>query len=202
MKKRKIVLSPVPSLVFFFLAPTRRGPHTTHTRVGHEHLRRARCVSACVCVRVALCGGRVFGSLTHAPSPNPPSTVLGALALAFSLGALLQVLGCALWHNWWPALTAFSFVLLPMPSLFLSDGFSVFGLGGANSTGGWVDAGRFLTGAAGVGCVATPLILWHAGKIAGGAALFELASVGVLAATLAAYEALTVGSTSGGYSFY
>lgn len=136
------------------------------------------------------------------PSLSPVhTTVLGALALAFSLGALLQVLGCALWHNWWPALTAFSFVLVPMPSLFFADGFSVFGFGQAAPSGGWADAGRFLTGAAGVGCVATPLILWHAGKIAGGAALMELAAVGVLAATLAAYEALTQ-TGGGGYSFY
>lgn len=28
---------------------------------------------------------------------------------------LLLVQGCALWHNWWPMLTAFVYVLVPMP---------------------------------------------------------------------------------------
>lgn len=35
----------------------------------------------------------------------PPT---GGLAGSFSLGVLLQILGCVLWHNWWPMLTAFS----------------------------------------------------------------------------------------------
>ena len=26
--------------------------------------------------------------------------------------------GCVLWHNWWPLLTAFMYVLVPMPYLF------------------------------------------------------------------------------------
>ena len=26
--------------------------------------------------------------------------------------------GCILWHNWWPMLTAFFYVLVPMPYLF------------------------------------------------------------------------------------
>ena len=42
----------------------------------------------------------------------------GGLAFTFSLGVLLQLLGCLLWHNWWPMLTAFMYVLvswLPHP---------------------------------------------------------------------------------------
>jgi Vacuolar protein sorting 55 len=42
----------------------------------------------------------------------------GGLAFSFSLGVLLQLLGCLLWHNWWPMLTAFMYVLVPMPMLF------------------------------------------------------------------------------------
>ena len=86
-----------------------------------------------------------------------------------------------------------------MPSLFFADGVSVFVPSASAPVGGWADAGRFLTGAAGVGCVATPLILWHAGKIVAAAAALELASVGVLAGTLFAYESLTA---SDGYSYY
>ena len=32
---------------------------------------------------------------------------------------LLQ--GCVLWHNWWPLLTAFMYVLVPMPYLFFGS---------------------------------------------------------------------------------
>ncbi len=42
---------------------------------------------------------------------------VGALAGSFSLGVLLQILGCVLWHNWWPMLTAFS---APPARLFLN----------------------------------------------------------------------------------
>lgn len=41
---------------------------------------------------------------------------LAGLGAAFFLGLLLQFLGCALWHNWWPMLTAFVYVLVPMVS--------------------------------------------------------------------------------------
>lgn len=46
------------------------------------------------------------------------SPCAGGLAFSFSLGVLLQLLGCLLWHNWWPMLTAFMYVLVPMPMLF------------------------------------------------------------------------------------
>lgn len=42
---------------------------------------------------------------------------LAGLGGAFLLGLLLQFLGCALWHNWWPMLTAFVYVLVPMVRL-------------------------------------------------------------------------------------
>ena len=29
--------------------------------------------------------------------------------------------GCVLWHNWWPLLTAFMYVLVPMPYLFFGS---------------------------------------------------------------------------------
>ncbi len=49
-----------------------------------------------------------------------PAACAGGLAFSFSLGVLLQLLGCLLWHNWWPMLTAFMYVLVPMPMLFFS----------------------------------------------------------------------------------
>ena len=82
---------------------------------------------------------------------------VGALAGAFGLGLLLQFLGCALWHNWWPMLTAFVFVLVPMPYLFFGGG-----AGGSNLASSWQDAGKFLVGFSAVAAVAIPAILYHA----------------------------------------
>lgn len=39
------------------------------------------------------------------PSPLLHLCRLGALALTFLVGVVLQFLGCALYSNWWPMLT-------------------------------------------------------------------------------------------------
>ncbi|KAL4452245.1 hypothetical protein ABPG75_007907 [Micractinium tetrahymenae] len=109
--------------------------------------------------------------------------LLGGLAAAFFLGLLLQFLGCALWHNWWPMLTAFVYVLVPMPYLFFSGG-----AGGSNLASGWQDAGRFLVGFSAVMAVAIPAILFHAQKIAAGALVMELAAMAVLGGTVLAWQ--------------
>lgn len=119
--------------------------------------------------------------------------VLGALAISFSLGVLLQILGCVLWHNWWPLLTAFMYVLVPMPYLFFgsASGGSSSIYGGSSLASGWVDAGKFLTGFSAIGSIAIPAILFHAEKITGGALAMELAAVVILAATAIAYDYLS-----------
>ncbi|RYR57457.1 hypothetical protein Ahy_A05g023193 [Arachis hypogaea] len=53
---------------------------------------------------------------------------LAFLAILVSRGIVLQILACALYNNWWPMLSAITYVLLPMPLLFFagSNGSSVF----------------------------------------------------------------------------
>lgn len=126
--------------------------------------------------------------------------VIGGLAGSFSLGVLLQILGCVLWHNWWPMLTAFMYVMVPMPYLF-------FG-GGDDSTynssamvSGWIDAGKFLTGFSAVGSIAIPVILFHANKIAGGALAMEIAAVTVLGGTVVAYDYYSQLADSSGFVY-
>ncbi|KAL1330672.1 hypothetical protein AAHE18_12G126600 [Arachis hypogaea] len=54
---------------------------------------------------------------------------LAFLAILVSGGIVLQILvSCALYNNWWPMLSAITYVLLPMPLLFFvgSNGSSVF----------------------------------------------------------------------------
>ena len=53
---------------------------------------------------------------------------------------LLSMQGCVLWHNWWPLLTAFMYVLVPMPYLFFgasSQGSSSV-YGGSSLASGYV----------------------------------------------------------------
>lgn len=81
-------------------------------------------------------------------------------------------------------------VLVPMPwMLFGTDSDA------ANDPDvqGWVDAGKFLTGASAVGTIAIPAILFHAGKIVVGSFLCELAAALVLGTTAVAY--LNLGSS-------
>jgi hypothetical protein len=46
---------------------------------------------------------------------------LAGLAFLFSVGILLQILGCALYNNWWPMLTVLMYILVPMPCLFFGN---------------------------------------------------------------------------------
>lgn len=110
---------------------------------------------------------------------------------------------CSLWHNWWPLLTAFAYVLVPMPMLFFGPadggGSVFFAANGGDTGGGWGDAGKFLTGFSAVGCVAVPSVLHHAGLIAGGALALQLAAVLVLGGTLAAAEWVSAQDRGGFY---
>ena len=114
--------------------------------------------------------------------------VKGVLALAgtFTLGIVLQLLGCIMYDNWWPLLTGLMYVLVPMPYIFFgqSEGYSSM----SSTESSWVDAGKFLTGFSAVGSIAIPAVLAHAGIITTGALLFELAAVGVFAGTWIMYE--------------
>lgn len=115
------------------------------------------------------------------------SRVILVLALMFSTGLLLQILGCVLWKNWWPMLTGLMYVLVPMPYLFFgSAGSDYSGYGSLAS--GWIDAGKFLTGFSAVGSIAIPAILAHAQVITSGALIMELAAVFVLGATIITYD--------------
>jgi hypothetical protein len=112
---------------------------------------------------------------------------LAGLALLFSVGILLQILGCALYNNWWPMLTVLMYILVPMPCLFFgntssSDFISVDG------GDDWADAAKFLTGFSAVGSIAIPAILRHAKLIESGAMWIEFASFIVVLATVMLFQ--------------
>ncbi|CAH9080015.1 unnamed protein product [Cuscuta epithymum] len=99
---------------------------------------------------------------------------LAALAILVSGGIVLQILACALYNNWWPMLTVIMYVMLPMPLVFFagSDSSSLY----SESSDGWIDAAKFLTGVSTVGSIAIPVILKHSGVIGWGAMAMELSS--------------------------
>ena len=112
------------------------------------------------------------------------------VVIAFASGVVLQFLGCILYSNWWPLLTAFAYILLPMPYMFLADFDTA-----------WLDASKFLTGAAIVGTMAVPAVLSTAGKISTGALWMEVGAVSLMVGSLVAYDALSEEHSSGG-GFY
>ncbi|CAI8589068.1 unnamed protein product [Vicia faba] len=107
------------------------------------------------------------------------------LAILVSGGIVLQVLACALYNNWWPMLSAITYVLLPMPLLFFagSDGSSMF----SESDNNWVNIAKFLTGASTLGGIAIPSILKHAGVIGWAAFAMELSSFFVFVLAILCY---------------
>ncbi|KAL0330576.1 UNVERIFIED_CONTAM: Vacuolar protein sorting-associated protein 55 [Sesamum radiatum] len=72
-----------------------------------------------------------------------------------------------------------------MPLIFFagSDTSSLY----SESTSGWIDATKFLTGASAVGSIAIPVILKHAGVIGWGALGMELSSFFVFVVAILCY---------------
>ncbi|XP_057418005.1 vacuolar protein sorting-associated protein 55 homolog isoform X2 [Lotus japonicus] len=107
------------------------------------------------------------------------------LAILVSAGVVLQILACALYDNWWPMLTAITYVLLPMPLLFFaaSERSSLF----SESDSSWVNATKFLAGASAVGSIAIPAILKHSGVIGWGALAMDVSSFFVFVFAIMCY---------------
>ncbi|XP_028077554.1 vacuolar protein sorting-associated protein 55 homolog [Camellia sinensis] len=118
------------------------------------------------------------------------------LAILVSGGIVLQVLACALYNNWWPMLTAVMYVLFPLPLLFFagSDTSSFT----SESSNGWVDASKFLSGASAMGSIAIPTILRHAGVIGWGALGMQLGSYFVFILAVVCY--IKMNGDDDGYS--
>ncbi|KAL6523877.1 hypothetical protein OROMI_030972 [Orobanche minor] len=123
---------------------------------------------------------------------------LAMLAILVSGGIVLQILACALYNNWWPMLTVLTYVVLPMPlTLFVgSDTCALY----SESSSGWVDATKFLTGASAVGSIAIPVILKHAGVIGWGAMVMELSSYFVFIVAILCF--LGMNEEDDGYSMF
>ncbi|KAM0043729.1 hypothetical protein Hdeb2414_s0010g00344661 [Helianthus debilis subsp. tardiflorus] len=121
---------------------------------------------------------------------------LALLAILVSGGIVLQILACVLYNNWWPMLTALTYLVLPVPLiLFAGSDTSIYF---NESESSWVDATKFLTGASAVGSIAIPIVLKHAGVITWGAFAMELSSLFVFVMAISCF--LGMNNDDGGYS--
>ncbi|KAJ2931380.1 hypothetical protein H1R20_g5745, partial [Candolleomyces eurysporus] len=117
-----------------------------------------------------------------------PAVIL--LSFVLALGFLLIILSCALWQNWLPLLVALTFVLAPLPNAVFSHcGNDEFG-SSYDSSSPAVDFGRFLTSIVVVTGFALPIVLAHAGVIAGKACIMSIAGGGLVYGTIQAYSAV------------
>ncbi|KAH7296864.1 hypothetical protein KP509_26G041800 [Ceratopteris richardii] len=107
---------------------------------------------------------------------------LAGLALMLSASITLQILACALFHNWWPMLTLVMYILIPMPFLFFGGG-SIESITSAEA-GEWADVAKFLLGFSVVGSLCIPSVLYHAQVIQAAAMGMAFASFFLLMVTL------------------
>jgi len=112
-------------------------------------------------------------------------TIIG-LAFMLSIGALLNILGCALYStDWLPFCVVVMYFLAPIPNLICEKCFS--GDGMLDSKRGYPDVGYFLTGFILVSGFGLPLVLLHAAKIKYEAAILSLVGGVIVYATVLAY---------------
>jgi len=82
--------------------------------------------------RAGLLRGRASAATGRLPAPPDSRTLAGGLRAE----ARRARQGCILWHNWWPMLTAFFYVLVPMPYLFFGTS-PASAHGTSNLASGW-----------------------------------------------------------------
>uniref|UniRef100_A0A6B2LQZ2 Vacuolar protein sorting 55 n=1 Tax=Arcella intermedia TaxID=1963864 RepID=A0A6B2LQZ2_9EUKA len=89
---------------------------------------------------------------------NKDFKVLFGLSFVLSVGLLLNVLACVLWHNWWPIFVVIAYFLAPLPNLICMQCGRGYEYTHGNS---FQNSGYFLTGALIVSGFALPGVLAH-----------------------------------------
>ncbi len=82
------------------------------------------------------CAGLLRGRASAATGRLPKTPDSRTFAGGLQAEAQLARQGCILWHNWWPMLTAFFYVLVPMPYLFFGTS-PASAHGTSNLASGW-----------------------------------------------------------------
>ena len=80
--------------------------------------------------------GLLRGRASAAAGRLPAAPTSRACAGGLRADAQRARQGCILWHNWWPMLTAFFYVLVPMPYLFFGTS-PASAHGTSNLASGW-----------------------------------------------------------------
>jgi len=110
--------------------------------------------------------------------------VLFGLAFCISIGLLLNILACVLWHNWIPIFVVIAYFLAPLPNLVCAR----CNKGYEHTYGhGFQDVGFFLTGVFIVSGFALPGLLAHVNKIDTAALFMGLAGGLIVYGSLMTY---------------
>lgn len=110
------------------------------------------------------------------------SGIIG-LSFAFSVGVLLLSLGCALYHNWWPAFVVIFYLLAPIPYT-LARRYSETSYSGSNCG---LEVALFLTSVLVISAYGLVLVLAHHQTIAKGALWLVIGADTVIFSTILAY---------------
>lgn len=114
----------------------------------------------------------------------PDIKIIIGLALALSIGLLLNILACVIWNNWWPILVVIAYFFAPMPNLIFqrcgSDPLDVSGRS-------FKDLGFFLTGFLVVTGFGIPAVMAHSEVIEIGALILALCGGLVVYASILVY---------------
>jgi len=113
------------------------------------------------------------------------STISGIIGLSFSfsVGVLLLSLGCALYHNWWPAFVVIFYILAPIP-YSLTRRYSETSYSGSNCG---LEVALFLTSVLVISAYGFVLVLAHHQTIARGALWLLIGADTVMFSTILAY---------------
>lgn len=114
------------------------------------------------------------------------STISGIIGLSFSfsVGVLLLSLGCAIYHNWWPAFVVLFYILAPIP-YSLAKRYSEASY--STNSNCALEVALFLTSVLVISAYGLVLVLAHHQTIEKGATWLILGADTVMFSTILAY---------------
>lgn len=113
---------------------------------------------------------------------------IGLLSTVFTLGAVLVVLSCSLYHNWLPLKSLLFFLLAPVPHALWGSSRNDDIMSDSNESA--IDFARFLTSIFLVSAYALPLIFSHNHIITHNAMLMSLTGGSLIYGTIVTFGAI------------
>lgn len=113
---------------------------------------------------------------------------IGALSTVFTLGAVLVILSCTLYHNWLPLESLLMFLIAPVPYALSSRSRNDDIMSESNESA--IDFLRFITSIFLVSACALPIIFAHNDMITHSAMYMSLAGGSLIYGTIVAFGSI------------